>query len=57
MTPTPANTPFDSNTTAFSLSNAYGLARAANIHHSAGSRRWSRDSKMPSGIRIQLEIL
>jgi hypothetical protein len=57
MTPTPAATLFDSNRTAFSLSNTYGLARAANIHNPAGSRRWSRDSKMPSGIRIQLEIL
>jgi hypothetical protein len=57
MTPTSAATLFNSNTTAYSLSNTYGLARAANIHNPAGNRRWSRDSKMPSGIRIQLEFL
>lgn len=31
MTKTPTDTPFDANTTAYSLSNAYWLAQAANI--------------------------
>jgi len=57
MTQIPAATPFDANATAYSLSNVCGVARATNIHNPAGIRRWSRASKMPSGIRIQLEIL
>lgn len=31
MTPTPIDTPFDANATAYSLNNAYWLAQAANI--------------------------
>ena len=63
MIPTPTNTPVDSNLTVYSLNNPYGLARVTNIRLSGeernpdGSRRGSRDIKMPSGSGTQWELL
>jgi len=63
MIPTPTNTPFDSNLTVYSLINAYGLRRVANIRVSGkerkphGNRRGSSDMQMPSGICTQSDVL